>query len=47
MIAAGRAELFWQAQVEAEDGEDIFSAELKDLLEKMMTFKPDNRLTIE
>lgn len=40
LIAAGRAELFWQAHAEAESGQDIYSAEFKDLFEKMMTLNP-------
>ena len=47
LIAAGRANLFWQAHAEAENGEDIYTAEFKDLFEKMMTLNPANRPTIE
>lgn len=47
LIAAGRAELFWQAHAEAENGEDIYTAEFKDLFQKMMTLNPAQRPTIE
>jgi serine/threonine protein kinase len=47
LIAAGRAELFWQAHAEAENGEDIYTPEFKDLFQKMMTLKPALRPTIE
>lgn len=47
LIAAGRANLFWQAHAEAENGEDIYTAEFKDLFEKMMTLNPANRPTLE
>ena len=47
LIAAGRANVFWQAHAEAENGEDIYSPEFKDFFEKMMALKPSNRLTIE
>ena len=47
LIAANRADLFWQAHAEAEQGTDIYSPEFKDLFEKMMAFNPANRLTIE
>jgi serine/threonine protein kinase len=45
LIAAGRAELFWQAHAEAEQGTDIYSAEFKDLFQKMMTLNPAQRPT--
>lgn len=47
LIAAGRAELFWQAHAEAESGEDIYTPEFKDLFQKMMTLNPAQRPTIE
>lgn len=47
LIAAGRAELFWQAHADAEQGQDIYSAEFKDLFQKMMTLNPAQRPTIE
>jgi hypothetical protein len=36
LLAANRADIFWQAHKEAEEGNDIYSAEFKDLFEKMM-----------
>ena len=47
LIAAGRAELLWLAHAEAEEGNDIYSAEFKDLFEKMMTLNPAQRPTID
>lgn len=47
MIAANRADLFWQAHAEAEEGKDLYSPEFKDLFEKMMAFNPANRLSLE
>lgn len=46
LIAASRAEIFWQAHSEAENGTDIYSAEFKDLFEKMMSLNPSNRPTV-
>ena len=46
LIAAGRAELFWNAHAEAENGNDIYSAEFKDLFQKMMTLNPAQRPSI-
>ena len=46
LLAVGRAELFWQAHAEAEDGRDIYSAEFKDFFEKMMTLNPAQRPTM-
>merc|ERR1712048_1468895 len=36
LIAANHADVFWQAHAEAEDGNDIYSPEFKDLFEKML-----------
>lgn len=47
LVAAGRANVFWQAHAEAENGEDIYSPEFKDFFEKMMSLKPSSRLTLE
>ncbi len=47
LIAAGRAELFWRAHAEAEEGNDIYSTEFKNLFEKMMSLNPAQRPTIE
>lgn len=47
LIAANRAEIFWQAHAEAENGTDIYSAEFKDLFEKMMSLNPSNRPTVQ
>lgn len=47
LLAANRSELFWGAHKDAEDGEDIYSAEFKDLFEKMMAMNPNQRLKIE
>lgn len=47
LIAAGRAELFWTAHAEAENGNDIYSPEFKDLFQKMMALNPAQRLTID
>jgi len=46
-LAANRAEIFWQAHKDAEEGEDIYSAEFKDLFEKMMTLNPSHRPKLE
>ena len=47
LIAAGRADIFWQAHSQAENGIDIYTAEFKDLFAKMMTLNPAQRPTIE
>jgi len=47
LLAANRSEIFWQAHKEAEDGQDIYSAEFKDLFEKMMTLNPKDRPKLE
>lgn len=47
LLAANRAEIFWQAHKDAEEGEDIYSAEFKDLFEKMMTLNPAHRPKLE
>ena len=46
-MAANRAEIFWQAHKDAEEGEDIYSAEFKDLFEKMMALNPAHRPKLE
>jgi len=46
-LAANRAEIFWQAHKDAEEGEDIYSAEFKDLFEKMMALNPGHRPKLE
>ena len=47
LIASGNASVFWQAHAEAEGGNDIYSADFKDLFEKMMTLNPPDRLTLD
>ena len=47
LIAANHAEVFWQAHAEAEDGNDIYSAEFKDMFEKMLALNPGQRPTID
>jgi serine/threonine protein kinase len=47
LLAANRAEIFWQAHKDAEEGEDIYSAEFKDLFEKMMAINPAQRPKLE
>ena len=47
LLAGGKANLFWQAHAEAEEGKDIYSAEFKDLFEKMMQLDPANRLSLD
>jgi len=40
--------MFWQAHAEAnEEGQDIYSAEFKDMFERLMALNPDNRMTID
>lgn len=39
--------MFWQAHAEANDDEDIYSPEFKDMFEKMMKMNPDERLTMD
>ena len=40
-------ESFWLSHAEAEDGQDIYSDEFKDLFEKMMTFDANLRPTCD
>jgi serine/threonine protein kinase len=47
LLAANRADIFWQAHKEAEEGNDIYSAEFKDLCEKMMALNPNHRPKLE
>ena len=47
MLAEGRFEDFWLAHAEVNNGTDIFSAEFKDLFQKMMSVIPTQRPTIE
>lgn len=47
LLAGNRGEIFWQAHKDAEEGEDIYSAEFKDLFEKMMVLDPKQRLKLE
>jgi SNF-related kinase/serine kinase len=47
LLAANRSELFWQAHAEAEDGQDLYSAEFKDFFQKMMALNPKQRPTID
>merc|ERR1712110_1258986 len=47
LLAANRAEIFWQAHKDAEEGDDIYSAEFKDLFEKMMALNPAHRPKLE
>jgi serine/threonine protein kinase len=46
-LAANRAEIFWQAHKDAEEGNDIYSPEFKDLFEKMMALNPRDRPTLD
>lgn len=40
--------MFWQAHAEANDnGEDIYSAEFKDLFQRMMALDPSERITVD
>jgi serine/threonine protein kinase len=45
LLIGKRADLFWNAHAEAE-GEDIYSAEFKQLFEGMLAFNPKERWTI-
>ena len=47
LVAAGQAATFWQAHAEAEQGNDIYTAEFKDLFEKMMALDPSNRPSLQ
>jgi serine/threonine protein kinase len=48
LIAGKRYDLFWQSQAMAEDdGNDIYSAEFKDLFEHMVAFNPKDRYTMD
>lgn len=47
LLAANRAEIFWQAHKDAEEGTDIYSPEFKDLFEKMMALNPAQRPTLD
>merc|ERR1711990_92759 len=47
LLAANRSEIFWQAHKDAEEGTDIYSAEFKDLFEKMMALNPTHRPKLE
>jgi len=47
LLAANRSEIFWQAHKDAEEGQDIYSAEFKDLFEKMMALNPAHRPKLE
>ena len=46
LLAANRADIFWQAHAQAEQGNDIYSAEFKDLFQKLMALNPAQRPTI-
>lgn len=40
--------MFWQAHAEAnDDGKDIYSAEFKDLFQRMMALDPSDRITVD
>jgi serine/threonine protein kinase len=50
LVSAGgdNASMFWQAHAEAnEEGQDIYSAEFKDMFESLMALNPSNRLSID
>ena len=47
LLAANRADIFWQAHKEAEEGNEIYSPEFKDLFEKMMALNPNHRPKLE
>lgn len=47
LLAANRADIFWLAHLEADDGVETHSPEFKDLFEKMMAINPCHRLSIE
>lgn len=46
LIATTGREQFWQAHCTANEGEDIYSADFKDLFEKMIQVSPNKRLSI-
>ena len=46
LLAANRADIFWQAHAQAEQGNDIYSAEFKDLFQRLMALNPAQRPTI-
>lgn len=47
LLAANRAELFWTAHADAEDGQDLYSADFKDFFQKMMALNPKQRPTMD
>ena len=47
VLAGGRPDLFWSMHSEAQDGQDIFSAEFKDLFQSMMMMNPARRPSID
>ena len=47
LLAADRSDLFWKAHDEADGGTSIYSAEFKDLFNKMTRLNPSQRLTME
>jgi len=46
LLAADRADLFWKAHDEAEGGASIYSADFKDLFNKMTRLNPAQRLNM-
>jgi len=47
LLAANRADVFWQAHADAEQGNDLYSSEFKDLFQRMMALNPKQRPTID
>jgi len=47
LLAKGENDIFWEAHAEANGGDDIFSADFKDMFQQIMKLDPKKRLTIE
>lgn len=47
LLAAKHYDHFWNAHAEAEEGNDMYSGEFKDLFQKMMSLNPAHRPTVE
>ena len=46
LLIGKRSDMFWTAHAEAEDGDDIYSKEFKNLFEGCVAFNPKERLTV-
>ena len=46
LLAAGRADVFWQVHAKGNGNEDIYSDEFKSLFESMTVLNPSKRLTL-